>query len=631
MLKTLRTSTKWIMITVSVCFVGMMVFAWGMDIAGNRGMKAGVIAKINGREISYDFYNSLVAQRRSQMSQSQSVTMDAERRIHEEVWNELVTQTLIAQEIQKKKIGYTDKELLNYMITNPVQGVEQAPLFQNPDGTFSSDKYKSFILDRENLKNPQTAPLIRYIEDQAKNALPLMKLQQQLVGNITVTEPQARDRWLMENEQRRIEFVFIPASKMFTPEQPVDAKEVEAYYSAHKEDFREEEQRSLDFAFFRLAASASDSTDVLEKAKKLVQRARQGEDFAELANGFSEDPGNTNAEGKSNGGDLGFVRRGMMVKEFEDMAFSLKPGEISDPILTRFGYHVIKVDSLKFGAPTGEAGRKAKAAPQEVTEVKARHILLKLEPSARTREEVEKNVKRFTEAASQKGADFAGAAKAQGIDIVRTPLFKKADSYIPYIGGSASFLVNRAFDAKLGEVLPQYQVDSGFFVTKVAEVKPAGIRPLVDVRSLVESKVRQADGTKLAAELANSIFQKMQTGMTLQQAAQADSIKTGGARTETVSRSGNVTGIGMRSPLIGKAFSLNAAGENTGVVTTETGAGIAVLLEKIAVDETRYSSERDQMKQRIAGELQNEIISQYLENLKKQAKIIDHRSQIMSL
>jgi len=631
MLKTLRTSTKWIMITVAVCFVGMMVFAWGMDIAGNRGMKSGVIGKINGREIQYDHYNSLISQRRSQMSQTQTVTLDAERRLHEEVWNEIVVQTLIDQEIHKRKIGYTDKELVAFMVGNPVQGVEQAPMFQNSDGTFSPDKYRSFILDRENLKNPQTAQLIHYIEDQARNSLPIMKLQQQLAGNITVTEPQARERWLMENEQRRIEFVFIPANRMYPQEQAVEAKDAEAYYNAHKDEFREEEQRSLDFAFFQLAPTAKDSTDVLDRAKQVAQRAKQGENFAELANGFSEDPGNVDPQGKANGGDLGFIRRGMMVKEFEDAAFSLKPGEISDPVLTRFGYHIIKVDSLKYGDAVAEAGKKVKTAPREVTEVKASHILLKLEPSAQTREQVENTVKRFAEEVSKKGADFAGAAKSHSVDIVRTPLFKKDDTYIPYIGGSVSFLVQRAFKAKQGEILPQHQVDSGFFVVKVAEAKPAGIRPLADVRSLVESRVRQEAGRKLASELASNILQKMQSGQTLQQAVQADSVKTGGIRVELVTRAGNVTGLGVRSPLVGKAFTLESAGQNTGVVVTETGAGIAVLLEKIPVDEIRYNAERDQIRQRIASELQNEIVSQYLDNLKKQAKIVDQRSQIFTM
>lgn len=627
MLKTLRTSTKWVMITVAVCFVGMMVFAWGMDIAGNRGAKAGIVGTINDREIPYDFYNNLVQQRRSTMGTNQPMTLDMERRLHDEVWNEIVMQTLVQQEIEKRKINYTDKELVAFMVSSPVQGATQAPMFQNPDGSFSNEKYREFIMNRENLKNPQAAELIRYIEEQAKNSLPIMKLQQQLAGNIVVTEPQVHERWLMENEQRRIEFVFIPSMSMFPAENPVDPKDAEAYYNAHKDEFKEDEQRALDFVFFPLAPTAQDSAAVQDKLRLVVDRAKTGEDFAELANSYSEDPGNADPQGKANGGDLGFIRRGMMVKEFEDVAFSLKPGEVSAPFATRFGYHIVKVDSVKYGAPEGAA----KKAPQEVTEVRARHILIKIEPSVKTRELVSNNVKRFAETVGKKGADFAEISKAQKLDVIRTPLFKKDDGYIPYLGGNISMLAARAFHAKKGEVLPQYQVDAGFYVLQVADIKPAGVRALADVKSLVENKVRLVSGSKLAAERAAKLLQQIQTGMPLMQAAQADSALTGGARSELVTRAGNVPGLGVESPLVGKVFVLNNPGENTGVVTTEAGAGIAVLQEKLPVEDSRYQAEKAQTRQRMMGELQNEVIGQYLENLKKQAKIVDNRSQLFTM
>jgi hypothetical protein len=123
----------------------------------------------------------------------------------------------------------------------------------------------------------------------------------------------------------------------------------------------------------------------------------------------------------------------------------------------------------------------------------------------------------------------------------------------------------------------------------------------------------------------------MKSGMTLQTAAQADTVKTAEIRTETVSRAGSVAGLGIRSPLVARAFSLRIIGENTGVVVTPDGAGIAVLVGKLPLDEARFSSDREQLKQRIEGELQNEVISRFLDNLKKSAKITDNRSQIYIL
>ncbi|NPB09248.1 MAG: peptidylprolyl isomerase, partial [Thermodesulfobacteria bacterium] len=89
-------------------------------------------------------------------------------------------------------------------------------------------------------------------------------------------------------------------------------------------------------------ASKEEEAKALEKAKKIREMALKGEDFAELAKKYSDDPGT-----KDKGGDLGFFTRGQMVKEFEEAAFSLKPGEISQPVRTAFGYHIIKVEKKR--------------------------------------------------------------------------------------------------------------------------------------------------------------------------------------------------------------------------------------------------------------------------------------------
>ena len=122
MLKVLRTNTKWIMIIVCICFIGMIIFAWGMDITGSRtGVSAGIVGKVNDEEIPYTFYDNLVKSQREMYSGDIRITLAQERRIHDEVWDYIVNQVLIAQEIKKYNISYTDRELVNYMINNPDQ------------------------------------------------------------------------------------------------------------------------------------------------------------------------------------------------------------------------------------------------------------------------------------------------------------------------------------------------------------------------------------------------------------------------------------------------------------------------------------------------------------------------------
>ena len=635
MLKTLRSSTKWVMITVAVCFVGMMVFAWGMDITGRKtrgGLSAHYLGAINGQKITYDTYNRLLQQKRESTGQKQRTTLDQDRQLQDEVWNDIVTQTLVEQEIQKRKITFTDKELVNFMLNYPVQIAQQIQTFKNPDGTFSIDKYRSFLQNPANLKDPRSKPLVDYIETQARTSLPLIKFQKELTGGIVISDVKVREKWLMDNEMRKAEWVFLPISRLNLVGRTLDSKAVQAYYDKHKAEYKRDEARSVDIVFFRLAPTPQDSAEAVDRAKVIYERAKKGEDFAELANGYSEDPGNAGPDGKGIGGKLGYITRGRMVKQFEDVAFSLKPGEISPPFQTQFGYHIVKVDSVKYKEEPATAAKKGKAKPKtsptEVDQIKVSHILLKIEPSTQTRDKVENTANSFYESVKG-GQDFAAQVKKSNLQTVRTPLFQKKDMYVPYIGGSL-MLVNRVFHAGQGDVLTRHQVDQGYFIIRVAEVKPAGIPSLEEVKNQVETGVRNEVRIQYAVDFASRVLDRMKSGKTLQEAVAADSVRIADVKNGEAARGGMVEGLGAMNPLVAKLFTLKNPGENTGVVKSETGAGIAVLAEKLPVDDTKFQTEREQLRSKMVGDFQNEIISSYVENLRKNAKIIDNRDQIFT-
>jgi peptidyl-prolyl cis-trans isomerase C len=125
----------------------------------------------------------------------------------------------------------------------------------------------------------------------------------------------------------------------------VSAGEVQAYYDQNKDKYVEEEQVRARHILIRVPPEASPADDAKLKAKAdgALKRAQQGEDFSALAVEFSDDGS------KQNGGDLGFFPRGRMVQDFEEVAFSLQPGQMSEVVRTPFGYHVIKVEERKTG------------------------------------------------------------------------------------------------------------------------------------------------------------------------------------------------------------------------------------------------------------------------------------------
>ncbi|OGL39937.1 MAG: hypothetical protein A3C43_00345 [Candidatus Schekmanbacteria bacterium RIFCSPHIGHO2_02_FULL_38_11] len=124
----------------------------------------------------------------------------------------------------------------------------------------------------------------------------------------------------------------------------ISDEEIKKYYGNNVDKYREPESVKASHILIKVDEDAGEEARSKSeaKAKEILEKAKKGEDFAALAKEFSEDT----ATGKR-GGDLGFFNKGRMVKEFNDVAFKLKPGEISDIVKTRFGYHIIKVEGKK--------------------------------------------------------------------------------------------------------------------------------------------------------------------------------------------------------------------------------------------------------------------------------------------
>jgi peptidyl-prolyl cis-trans isomerase C len=128
----------------------------------------------------------------------------------------------------------------------------------------------------------------------------------------------------------------------------VSDKEVKDYYDGHPELFKEPEQVQASHILIKVDPKAEESqkAEARKKIEEIQQRLKKGEDFSALAKEFSQCPSG------AKGGDLGYFRRGQMVKPFEEAAFSLKPGQVSDIVETTFGYHLIKVVDKKPEATT---------------------------------------------------------------------------------------------------------------------------------------------------------------------------------------------------------------------------------------------------------------------------------------
>jgi len=134
-------------------------------------------------------------------------------------------------------------------------------------------------------------------------------------------------------EYKRMTLLSTFIKKEIEEKATVSDKEVREYYDNNTEQFRTDQVKASHIL-----------VDTEEEARDILKRIKNGEDFAELAKRFSKDRGSA-----SRGGDLGFFGRGRMIPEFEKVAFNLSKGEVSEPLKTRFGYHIIKVTDKKEG------------------------------------------------------------------------------------------------------------------------------------------------------------------------------------------------------------------------------------------------------------------------------------------
>ena len=196
-----------------------------------------------------------------------------------------------------------------------------------------------------------------------------------------LTERQVRDEF---REQFRDQYLERSMHEMLAQQVSVSPRDVKAFQEKYRRG--ESDIVSLSHIFLEPVASAKQQDEIRPRAEAVLQRIRAGENFAALAKEYSQDPGSA-----PQGGDLGFFGRGTMVTAFEEVAFGLKVGEVSDLVQSKFGFHIIRVDEI--------AG----------DQVRARHILFLLPAD----EEAAQRRAMALYQQIQDGADFAELARAE--------------------------------------------------------------------------------------------------------------------------------------------------------------------------------------------------------------------------
>jgi parvulin-like peptidyl-prolyl isomerase len=333
-------------------------------------------------------------------------------------------------------------------------------------------------------------------------------------------------------------------------------------------------------------------------AVSVARSAREGKDFSALAHQYSKD-----ASSAQRGGDLGWFGKGKMVVPFEEAAFKAKPGDVVGPVRTPFGYHVIKIDG------------------RDMREVKIATISMKIAASSQTKNDLFDRSRDF--AFNARESEFSKEAQQLGFEVRETQVQEKG-GVVPGVGVNES-ITRWAFSSKVGSVSEPYSVANGYAVFSIAESKNAGVKPFEEVKESIRPLALRKKRIERAQQLATELRSKLAQGDSLSKVAQLDpSISV--RETGVFSPGMSVPGIGRDLNFQGTVTGLKP-GEISKAIPGTRGAYLVQLLSRSAFDSVAYTGQRELLRSRLLQEKRSRTIADWIEKLKANADIEDHRDQ----
>jgi len=585
------------MFILSMTIGGLVGGANVLDIlAGNVDPRT-TIAQINGEDISPDYFNQLVSQQLEQArSNGQKLNDFQIRRARDTAWDNMLQDVLVSQEVKRLNISASNEEVMYHLENNPPPFLQQNPSFQT-DGIFDWDKYRTA------LASPQGDEWLP-IESFMKNTyVPNFKLQKLLDESIIITERNIKNEFIKRNVNYTISGIHITSGKVPVEESEPSDSEIREEYNKSKSDFKHDELRSVSYVSWKKEPAKNDSVSVQKLATAIYERAKEGEEFATLANEYSVDPGNQGTKG----GDLGWFGKGQMVKEFEKAAFTAKKGEIIEPVKSNFGYHIIYVRDKKV-----ENGEE---------KVLASHILLKIEISSTTLSNLKRDATLFSYDAQDNG--FSSAVSEHNLDIVNHKKMNDEGFSIKGLGGLRA-AVRFAFNSKVGDVSDILENDQYFSVFTLDTIISPGFKSYEEVQTQIKSTLKKTKVMAATLDEANKLLLSISgNDMKLDDAIDDDS-ELDAVKNESKQLVQGFTSIG-RSNYVTGALLAAKPGEILGPLETARGHAIIELKEISVFDSTEYEVQKESLRKTIFNQKQNQFFQAWLDDLKENAEIVDNR------
>ena len=538
---------------------------------------------------------------------------------------DLISQKAILVEADRLGLHASDEEL-----RDEIQHGRYAATFF-PGGTFvGQDAYESMIQRAE-----LTVPLF---EQGVKDEILFDKLRTLIAGSAMVSESEVRQEFDRRNtkvkfdyavlrkddllkgihpsdtelkayydahkasynnsipEKRKIKYAVLDTGKLQSQIQ-VSREDLQAYYGDHREEYRVPEQVSVRHILIKTPLPGPDGKvdqkgveEARKKAEDILKQVKAGGNFADLAKKYSEDTGSA-----KEGGSLGFIGKGRTVPEFEKAAFSLPKGSTSELVQSSYGFHIIHVDD------------KQDAHLKTLDEVKDQIEPIIKQQKATKIADSEANT--LLSQARTQGLEKAAAAK--GLQLVTTDYVSRTDM-LPGIGSAPSFM-DAVFNATAKNPPEESQLQQGYAVYQVLDVKPAATPTFEEIRSRVENEFKNERADSLLSQKTQELSDRAKAEHDLKKAAKelGATMKS----SDLVTPDGQVPDIGALTGPAAAVFSMKT-GEISGPVQAGTNGAVLSLVDKQQPTDQDFAAKKDTIRDSLLQAKQNELFGLFVSNLR---------------
>lgn len=602
---------KWSLALVVLAFIALYIPATNNSANGAGPNEA--IATVEGNDVTVSQFRRAYARQMEAYRSAYGANMDEsllrQLGIDQRIVSQLVEEEIAVAEAKRLGITATDAEVK--------QRILDIPAFQENHQFIGYDRYRQ-VLQAQN-------PPVREsdFEEQVRRSITVEKLQAAVTNWISIPDNEVEAEFRKRNEKVKLAVVSFPADKFREGTQATDA-EVAAWFEKNTDTYRIPEKRKVKYALLDVQAirdritvtpqdvqrsyednaqqyatpeqvrashvllktEGKNEDDVKKLAEEIAAKAKAGADFAALAKRYSEDESNN-----TKGGDLDFFGRGAMVPEFDQAAFSMEPSQVSAPVKTSFGYHVIKVTEKR------EATSRplAEVQPQIEDQIKWQRAQ---DEAQRTADEIASQLK--------SPADFDAVAKPRGLAVAESGFFSRDE---PIAGlGMAPAAAEQAFSMKEGEISPAIRTPQGFVFITTTGTQDAYVPKLDEVKARVRDDVLKTKAVEAAQQKAAAIAGQLKSG-NFDAAAKAAGLEV--KTTDLIARGAPIADAGVSPAIDAAAFAL-PAGAVSDPITTETGAVIVKVLEKTVPAETEVAAGKLTMKEELVNERRGRFYAAYM-------------------